>query len=307
MKTKSILSGTSCAFIFMFTAKSADAQNLVPNPGFEVQDSCPIVSEIYVAPPWESATLGTPDLFDSECPVQNISAHTGSGSAGVFLLTTFDDNREYMEAPLLEPLENGKIYDVSYWVKHTGFRYAVNHFGAYFSTDEINETSTGVLEFTPQVDNDASNMLDESSWTEISGSFVADGGESYIIFGNFYDDAGTDTAVVNSGSTSYVAFYQIDDISVTKSDDVAISDLYTKNAIHIFPQPATDHAEIAISGRLNAESLVLYDGAGNRIKDIATGALEGTYMLDVTEYPAGIYIICAETASGPVTKKLQIL
>ncbi|HEX2617491.1 MAG TPA: hypothetical protein VHL57_08105, partial [Flavobacteriales bacterium] len=66
-------------------ALCAGAQNMVPNPGFEVQDTCPAVSEIELAVPWERPTNGTPDLFNSTCATQNGPGHTGIGSSGVFL------------------------------------------------------------------------------------------------------------------------------------------------------------------------------------------------------------------------------
>ena len=96
MKKKLLLSIICLTIGFSFSM----AQNLVPNPGFEVQDTCPAVSQIYKAPPWISASLGTPDLFNSTCPAQNLIPRTGIGSAGVYLYNTFADNREYMEAPL---------------------------------------------------------------------------------------------------------------------------------------------------------------------------------------------------------------
>ena len=51
--------------ILILFATSLNAQNLVPNPGFEVQDTCPAVSQIQLAHPWNTATLGTPDLYNS--------------------------------------------------------------------------------------------------------------------------------------------------------------------------------------------------------------------------------------------------
>ena len=146
--------------IASFSVVSAlSAQNLVPNPGFEVQDTCPAVSQIELAVPWNSATLGTPDLFNSTCGIQNPLAHTGIGSAGVYCYSTFADNREYPQVALNQSLVAGQMYHVSFWVIRTNFKYAVSNIGAYFSNGAMNVISTGVLPVTPQVVNALSNVI----------------------------------------------------------------------------------------------------------------------------------------------------
>src|SRR5438309_939510 len=81
----------------------------------EVMDTCPLVSQITLAHPWNSPTSGTPDLFNSSCAPQNLQARTGVGSCGIYLLNTFTDNREYIQAPLNTPLIAGQNYCVSFW------------------------------------------------------------------------------------------------------------------------------------------------------------------------------------------------
>ena len=142
-KIFTLLSLSGCIF--------SNAQNMVPNPSFDVQDSCPAVSELFVCQPWNTPTLGTPDAFNSTCPTQNGPGHTGIGSAGVYAFSTFPDNREYMQAPLLSPLVAGQSYNVSFWVKRANFRYAINRFGAYFSVGAVsNMSTTSVLAYIPK-------------------------------------------------------------------------------------------------------------------------------------------------------------
>lgn len=221
----------------VLSGTDATAQNLVPNAGFEVQDSCPLVSELFVAQPWESPTMGTPDAFDSNCPQQNSAARTGTGSAGFFTYSTFPDNREYIQAPLLSSLVGGQTYCVSFYVKVNNFRYGVNRVGAYFQSGAVNLSQTSVLNFTPQVENPSNNMISNTgSWTEVSGTFTASGGEDHIIIGNFADDANTDTLVINSGSSSLVSYFKIDDISVTQCV-VGIEDQNPNDYFQVYPNP----------------------------------------------------------------------
>lgn len=102
MKTRFIL--ITILFIGFISLKS---QNLIPNPGFETQTSCPSTSEIEKAVPWGSATLGTPDLSNSTCPTQNSPAMSGIGSSGVYVYSTFPNNREYLRVKHTEPLVSG--------------------------------------------------------------------------------------------------------------------------------------------------------------------------------------------------------
>jgi hypothetical protein len=153
------------------------AQNLVPNPGFEVQDTCPAVSQIELAQPWNSPTLGSPDLFNTTCGSQNGSPHNGYGSAGFYTYSTFPNNREYVQVQLTSPLVAGETYEVSFYVKRlTFYSYAVNRMGAYFSASELDlSTTSSLTSVTPQVEH--TSMLSGTTYTLISGTFTAAGGE----------------------------------------------------------------------------------------------------------------------------------
>lgn len=203
--------------IIIICSKFVSGQNIVPNPGFEIQDTCPLVSQITPAPPWNSPTHATPDLFNSSCSSQNVQARTGIGSSGVYTYTQLSPNyREYIQAPLTTTLTAGQTVNVSFYVKRANLRYASNRIGAYFSSGAINSTQITVLNVSPQIENNQSNMLSSSGWIQVSGSFIASGGEDHILIGSFSDDASTDTMVVNATYANKVAFYQIDDINVTQ-------------------------------------------------------------------------------------------
>jgi OmpA-OmpF porin, OOP family len=193
------------------------AQNLVPNPGFEIQDSCPHVSDILLAHPWDSPQSGTPDLTNTTCPTQNFPGHSGIGASGIFCYNdAWADNREYIQAPLLSSLVAGHQYCVSFYVKRSNYKYAVDRFGAYFSIGQTHLTmNTDYLPYSPQVENPAGSPLSASGWILISGTFTASGGENNIIIGNFSPDAQMTATIVNAASTSNVAYYQIDDINVS--------------------------------------------------------------------------------------------
>lgn len=209
MKTK-LLSLTLLAFSF----GTIIGQNLVPNNGFETQTSCPLSSEIEKAIPWNSPNNGTPDLFNSTCPTQNGLAHTGVGSAGFYCYSVFPNNREYVQVALDQTLVAGNTYCVEFYVKPANFRLAVADIGAYFSNIELSLAGTSVINETPDVINQNGVVMGTSTWTKIDGEFIANGGEQYLVIGNFSNDANTTTGILNSMSNDTVSYYKIDDVSV---------------------------------------------------------------------------------------------
>lgn len=207
-------------------------QNLIPNPGFESYSNCPTtISELDLASPWVSPTAGTPDFFHAcnapcidpvlspICVPLNYSgfqeAHGGNGYAGFY--TYEEDNyREYIQAPLISPLEAGSCYEVSFYVSSSdpGMLGVKGLIGAYFSENAVSINDWTPLDFvSPQVIAD-SVIDDANNWVLISKQFEAQGGESYITIGHFSDNANT----VYPNPTSlewYESYFIIDDVSVT--------------------------------------------------------------------------------------------
>jgi len=294
-----LLGGTNVSF----------GQNIVPNHSFNVQDTCPAVSELFLAPPWDSPTLGSPDLFNSTCSSQNSPGRTGIGSSGVFCYSTFPNSREYIQAPLDSTLIAGQTYCVSFYVRRSNFRYAISNIGAYFSPVEINENITNPLNYTPQVENDPNNVIiSTSSWTEIKGSFVATGGENYIIIGNFYGDANTDTVTVNSSSSSAVAYYKIDDVSLTSCPPTSTTDLEkAERSISVYPVPASHFINLKLDSDINVSNSMIIDLQGRKIMDIPFEmSAAGIYPVDISSIPTGIYFVSIQTSYGVLNKRIMI-
>lgn len=290
----------------LIIAFQANSQNLVPNPGFEMQTDCPLVSEIELAPPWNSANLGTPDLFNDTCATQNSAGHTGIGSAGVFIIGSFDDNREYLQAPLTAPLQAGVHYCVSAWVKPGNFRFAADRFGFYFAQSESSAISTGVMPVTPQVQNPPGNVLASASWQQVSGSFTASGGEAWLIMGSFHNDASTTTQIFNASSTAEVAYYYIDDVSVTQCFvGIGEGDL---GSFEIFPQPATDRVSIRVPQNRHIQRIELFDMNGRLLhKEDSPVSQGGLVDLDVAAVHAGMHHLIMHTDKGVASRRIAIV
>jgi hypothetical protein len=106
-------------------------------------------------------------------------------------------------------------------LQNTGITYAVNNIGINFSNTSITNTGTGyILNLNPNILKFNNPIINDTlNWVEISGIYIANGGEKYITLGNFFDDANTDT--INTGNGWYLgAYYYIDDVSVIPIDSI---------------------------------------------------------------------------------------
>jgi OOP family OmpA-OmpF porin len=216
-------------------AENVNAQNLVPNPGFETYSACPnddlLAGTIRLARPWNKPTDGSSDYFHtcSTAPATtgvptnrfgNQTPHSGNAYAGFYTYIGQQNVREYIQAPLRSPLVAGQSYNVSFYVSLADVsKWAIDGMGAHFSKGPVGIYGTAakpwhsVLPLVPQVSNPTRNVIsDKTNWTLVQGSFCARGGENNIVIGNFKDDA--TVTVTNMTGTENSAYYYIDDVSV---------------------------------------------------------------------------------------------
>jgi gliding motility-associated-like protein len=222
-------------------------QNLVPNYSFEQKIKC--INDFddftgYVADwsgqsepgggglSWITAqcnSFGYAGVPNNEWGYQY--AHTGNSYAGIITyLSQYDicpicsNYRNYIQVELTYPLISGTKYCVVFYVSLSDTsKYSCSNMGVYFSDSALFDNPNGTVKsnFTPQINNDPINnpLFDKVNWIKISGSFIAVGGEQYIIIGNFENDNSSYVDSVGStASNSMVdalgAYYYIDDVSV---------------------------------------------------------------------------------------------
>ncbi len=236
-------------FCLFITFNHAAAQNLVPNPSFEEMNDCPSISPV-LGPPggnisvrdWYTANGGSTDYFHKCANPTNRGtqngvpvnfpgyqeARTGDGYVGghIFLYQAppkpYREYREYIQAQLTTPLIAGHEYFVRFWVARSNRyqEYIIDHFGAHFSTFQIFGGGGTTLAGLPvHVDNTPGNFLrDTGSWTPISGTFTAAGGEAYIVIGNF--QYAQNQQYERGGGNDNSAYYYIDDVCVYDMTDI---------------------------------------------------------------------------------------
>ena len=312
-------------------------QNLVPNPSFEIVPQCPAgPGALYGAPPWfqpatfqgNTSNSSSSDVFDTCTNVNTTGvplnefghqvARTGHSYAGICLAEDTFNYREYIEVPLLSPLIANKGYCVQFYVSLAdSSKEAISNFGAYFSVDSLLYNS--VLQYptinyvTPQFENPVTNMLnDKTNWVLVSGNFIASGGEKFMTLGNFHLPANTNSQNV-SGGTITMAYYYIDDVSVTQCN-VGVEELTNSPEITISPNPAT--TSISITSTNNIKEIKLINLLGEeviitnyqlRISPSTPLRVTDAVSVDVSSVSKGIYFVEVTDAKDNVINRKVVV
>jgi hypothetical protein len=220
--------------IFMM-AKYCYAQgNLVPNPSFEIHDTCPTgIGQIHLAGPW--TCYQSVDYLDS-CGSTNFAvpgngfgyqlAH--SGKAYCQLVTFTHPNcgdcnyREFIQVQLTDTLEANETYCIQFFASpsETYSQYFSPEIGVKFSVSPIIPIvvlgSGFALPYSADFENPPTNVIQDTlGWTLISGEYTAQGGETWITIGNFKYDSSSTYSYFHNVSTYFTGLY-LDDISVKK-------------------------------------------------------------------------------------------
>ncbi len=280
------------------------SQNIVPNWSFEAIDSCNFsygAINIGIASPWDSPSTGSPDLFNTCAISSGLGVplntrgyeipHFGNGYAGVTTYLSNSTFREYLQVQLDSILVSQRKYCVSFYINLAEeSSVGTNNFGMYLSTSNTYVASNSVLSFIPQL-LDTNIIIDTTSWTLISGEYIATGGEKYIILGNFNLNVTTDTLAINNNPG--FAFYYVDDVSIVDCTGSGLGvDEISNNNVLISPNPTSGLFTLSAEGR--------------KIKEIKVTNLLGQEIItttnptvNLTSQPNGIYFVKVETDGSP--------
>lgn len=230
------------SILFLLAGKTTKAQvlqNMVKNPSFEQYRKVPTdLGEWGMVNYWSSPTEASPDYFHKRAGGKNVdipynkmgrsTARSGYAYAGIYAYASRylkRNFREYVQLELKQPLLSGNVYCVKahVFLAQSSNR-AVGALGVNASKIRWNQKNELPIEsknMTYMLQEDRS-PLDERAWVEISCQYKAQGGERYLILGNFDDDKKTKVsgAIVNDTfKNPHVdfAYYYIDDVCVTNS------------------------------------------------------------------------------------------
>jgi len=303
MKTYSSL----ISFFLLFSGiLNSNAQNLVVNPSLDVQIMCPSAGQIVNATSWNSPTNFAADLMNDTCPIQNMAARTGHGCAGIYTYNGVPDQRQYIQGQLSSPLLAGQLYNVSFWVHRIDNHWASNMMGAYFSVGPVSQPILTNLFFTPQISH-TSGALNSPSWEEVSGTFMAAGGEDHIIIGSFYPDFQTTLYIAVASSPIYTAYYLIDDISVMNAATGITNPQVSAENIKVFPLPAVDQVIMEFPPELQMHYIRMTDAAGKQIMLSTVTGRAGEIRLQPENLLPGVYFLTIGLEQSVINKKIVFI
>ena len=226
-----------------FMLPAQEPLNLVRNHSFEEHDK-----KIYTWDQlpdvafWDNVTLGLSEVFSRDAKAKSVGIplndygrmepSEGAHHAGFFAWK--DDERrdwgnvdpdepyrpgwsqysEYLQGELKVPLLEDRTYEVSIKVALAeNSDRAVSGIGAYFGPLHLSYEHRRFLEEKPQVFSEEV-LRERSKWVEITGRFIADGNEAFIVIGAF-PSAIVDSERIIDGYDNKYAYYYVDDIRVT--------------------------------------------------------------------------------------------
>ncbi len=312
------------AFGLSLSAHLAHGQNLILNPGFEeLEVPCvggpatfsslqawthPVCSENVSFAHACSAALGFPT---HGTPANLIGYQEPVDGLGYVAMYTYDRYSTfppsyYLTGPLLVPLDGGTEYCFSLHVSladQSAYRTSYLH---VIFTEELPNSCNGVD--TLVWVHDAQVVLnttdaDTSSWSLLSGSFVAAGGESYLTIGNFVGMLDPDTMYF--GPTTFPAqraMYYIDALEL-RPCVVAVEE-YEEMTLRTTYDPGSRSLSIIGLPKTNWNRVVLLDMAGRMVTS-HPGRL-GSVQIDVSGLSAGFYIIQAVAAGKQYSTRVAI-
>lgn len=313
------LSFLSLSASFLFSS----AQNLVPNPSFEQYDTCPnFYGQLNRAIPWFNPTTASPDYFNTCTPmvpatglgIQN--PVSGNAYAGFFAYYDFpSDYREYLEIQLQNSLLPSIKYYITFYVSLAdSVVYGTDAIQAFFSPSSITSGNPYNILAAYQFANTAGNYItDKNNWIQIKGSFIASGGEIFLVIGNFKNNVNTNKVYVGGGSANLAqdsagAYYYIDDVCVSEDSltcgITGINEQKEMRSINIFPNPSDRYIEISSENDF-IESVEVINTFGKLLfeeKNIRTNSLK----LNIEEIQNGVYFIKIYTATSCIVKKIII-
>lgn len=298
--------------------------NLVPNFGFEIQDSCANVQDyIERCTGWHkySDSSTTPDYYNSCSTVgylnvpysfngyqqdhRNCTAFIGLVTYGPTPL----NYREHIGIELSQPLVIGQKYFLSFYtvmselVYPNGYHFGMpsNGIGLRLSTVAYNGNNPCPIDNFAHLYS-AAVINDSIIWNRISGSIIADSAYNYLIIGNFLDNATIDTmhytcdSCVNSSS-----YYYVDDVCLSTDSllcnggidlipcNVGIYEQALCNEVNIYPNPAIGFVKAVFPFMKKAE-LNLYDLTGTAVfRNLFHDKDDCT--LDISSVSPGCYLL----------------
>lgn len=218
-------------YLVLIITNNLFSQNLVINPSFEDFECIQgrTGANFTETGGWSAGNMSSPDFYNPNCKIQPSTsgirfqkARHGNNYAGIIVFDMEGRRyREYLQGTLKNKLIVGKSYYICFNVslKDPCSR-PISDLNLIFSTSKIDKKRTrgkirskSIYELAK-----VENIIyqDTTNWMQISGEYVANGGESNFTIGNFKDAFRTHYEKLDHHMQrqDVTTFYFVDDISV---------------------------------------------------------------------------------------------
>jgi|GEM_PF-1874624 len=186
--------------IIGFLPLFSSAQNLVPNPSFEIHGTCidpPPNESLQNCDNWFNAVepLTTVDWYSTCYPSGSFYLlpnlffgfsypHSGEAMIGLVPYSNITGIGEAVGIRLSAPMKADSAYCFGFWLKNGrshGNTYSVREFDVAFVNDTTNIHDNAAVSSYVTV----SNSIDDGNWNFLSGYYIAKGGEEFMLTGTF--------------------------------------------------------------------------------------------------------------------------
>lgn len=297
-----------CFLFLLLPFQFFGQQNLILNGDFEEYWECPddetqiercknVYNPLYYPPPnWSS----TSDYFNScSNSIVNIpntfsgyqESRSGNGFVGLIVWKESSTNyyNEYFQLEFSDILKSGITYHMSIYCNLANLlEYTTKNIQFKFINTN-NDYQTFLSDFMEPDFRNQSLIVDTMNWTEISFDYVAQGGEKYVIIGNFDSALNTDFEFLYDLPTiNYpnFAYFYFDDASLTEINvPIIFPNVFTPNHdgvndVFTFIQGSEQIQKIFILNRwgetvFETDKNLIWDGKDSKGIDL----VEGTYFI----------------------------
>lgn len=291
--------------------------NLVPNPSFEDTVDCEasLQCDLLRAAGWYNPNTATPDVYDCDlsrsCGQPMDSASLGIQAKG--FQSSYDGlrhaggfqwygpgssyTRDYLMTELTESLLAGAAYEVGlYYSRGEGYSFAVDRINAYLGQSAVYEDHPNNLStVSPQVDLMAvgsAYLTEGTEWIQLVDTFVAQGGERWLVIGTFLGPDEVNGIVATEGSPYSYAYYYFDQVFVRLVQEPnAITEVGP-----VLSWSAQTLTLTSVESTLDVH-LRIFDAAGRHVRSW-TGTVHGRTEISTNGLDQGAYITVVESGSG---------
>jgi len=195
------------------------AQNLVPNPGFELFSECPTqIAQFKFTKEWFSGNIGTPEYLRLKCPFDKGGPHSGKGYAGAIFFCQYPKAIEYLMVKLSDTLVQDSTYCTSFWVRAEESFIYIDQIGMHLSKENLKIRMWAPIYVKPVLNSKYKEpIIPQLGWLQVKGEYKAEGGEEFLSIGNFIKPDRHIQHVdefYGSFERGWNSYYYIDDVEV---------------------------------------------------------------------------------------------